>query len=108
MGYSVRWCCCLLGFLCLCIGTPAPLFLIPPLAEFLSFYVSLVLKPHQAGYSKPLFHPPEVVLQLMFVVPPLPTTPGLFSEGLPVHQNHYHCCTGAHTEPAREWGELWA
>ena len=36
-GYTVIWSCYIWRFLCLCIGIPAALFLLPLVAEFLSF-----------------------------------------------------------------------
>lgn len=58
MQYSVWWWCYYLGF-SLCISTPAPLFLRPLVAAFLSFMSSLTLTTHQAGYWKPVFNFPE-------------------------------------------------
>lgn len=67
------------GFIYFCIGAPAPLFLLSHVAGFLSFCI-FAGSSHQGGYWKSLFCFPEVALWLKFVVSPLPTHGGLFSE----------------------------
>lgn len=76
-------------FYLLLYGYTCSTLLYPSVAEFLSFYVSLVPTTHQAGYWKPLFCFPEAAPQLEFVVSPLHTDCNLLPEVTLL-------CTGAH------------
>lgn len=67
MGHAVYWCYYVWGFLCLCIGIPATFFLLPLVAEFLSFYIFSV------SYHSPDWLLESSLLFPKFVVSPLAT-----------------------------------
>lgn len=104
-GYSVCWGCYFLDLVCLCMGTNSLLFLIPPMAQFLSFYFSLVQMTCQAGYLKPLFCFLEMATGHVYCFS-LAHWHWLviWGDWLPTCQSHSHCCTVVHTEPGKGGG----
>lgn len=83
MGYFVHWCCYYLGFFSPLYVYICSTFLLPLVAELLCFYVFFGSYSSAGGCWKPVFCFPEGGTMLNFVIAPLPTDRGLFSEFTP-------------------------